>query len=851
LDTTALTSAQQLAPTTLREEFGPITRELAHRYFAPVRFPEDADERLRELSSTGFVVHVMRSTAWLNYMYLDWALVSRGLPPVRAVVNLRPWITRPWRHAAQRGDHDVRFTYARRQGGSGLIFLKKGGFLRASGSDIKEDPFPALVKMARRSEKTVWLVPELFVWEKKPASLHPTWMDHVFGSPDAPGFAHSMAAFWRNYRRAQFRVGEPIDLRRFAEENPGESDERLARKVRSALHHHLARETRAVFGPPRKDPARIVDETMRDPVLRNAIGAHVIETGRKEESATREVRKNLKSIAAKVSPSVIAVVDPILAFVFERIYEGIEVDERGLERAMQAARHGALVLTPSHKSHVDYLVLAWALWRRGYNVPTVAAGANLSFFPLGWVLRRCGAFFLRRSFKGDTLYTASFRAYVKKLVRDGVLQEFFPEGGRSRTGKLLQPKLGLFTWEVDAVLEGARDDLYFVPVSIDYERVMEGSSYSHELAGGEKKPEDLKALLKTPKVLTQRYGRLYLTFAEPLALSTVANDRGVTLSDELTEDQKRGLVRSLGNRVMREVSRISTVTPHALVSTALLAHRQRGASARDLSWRIMILRRIAEEEGNPLSLSLRNAPSDPTVMGSIQDAIRSLTSDGMVATETIRDEVIFRAVDERRAELSFYKNTLMNMVAGRALLATTVLSSETGDHDEIKAATLRLSRLLKVEFIYRSDAGFDTIFAETIERLERMGLIEHEAGRICVGRGAHAREELGFVADLLRDYLESYLLAVLTLSDVERAPNGLDKKEFVKAALENGRIEFHAGRLQTPESLSRTTLENAIVFLRDQDILEERNRRLYIGGHLGAQGEREEIIARLRRHLRR
>src|SRR5690606_16165108 len=138
--------------------------------------------------------------------------------------------------------------------------------------------------------------------------------------------------------------------------------------------------------------------------------------------------------------------------------------------------------------------------------------------------------------------------------------------------KLLQPKLGLLTWEVDAVLEGARDDVSFVPVSIDYERVMEGGSYSHELAGGEKKPEDLKALLKTPKVLAQRYGRVYLTFDAPIRLSDVANARQVPMSDEATEDQKRGLVRALGHRLMYGVSKVSTVTPHALVSASLLSH---------------------------------------------------------------------------------------------------------------------------------------------------------------------------------------------------------------------------------------------------------------------------------------
>ncbi|MBM4380919.1 MAG: glycerol-3-phosphate acyltransferase, partial [Deltaproteobacteria bacterium] len=152
----------------LKREFGPVGRALAARFFTAVRFSPEDEAEWRRLSEQGFVVHVMRTTAWVNYLYLAWALVTRGLPPVRAVVNLRRWFTRPFTHTVQRGDFDVRFTYARRQQGSGLIFLKQSAFGSTRGRQITEDPFPALVAMARKSERPVYLVPELFVWEKVP-----------------------------------------------------------------------------------------------------------------------------------------------------------------------------------------------------------------------------------------------------------------------------------------------------------------------------------------------------------------------------------------------------------------------------------------------------------------------------------------------------------------------------------------------------------------------------------------------------------------------------------------------------------------------------------------------------------
>ncbi len=829
-------------PVLAKDEFGPLLSRVGRRYFDGVRFPPEGEAALRALHAQGFVVHVMRSTSWVNYLYLTWALLQRGLPPVRAVVNLRRWFTRPWRRTAQRGDFDVRFTWARRQGGSGLVFLRRSALGLAEGKQSREDPFPALVAFARKSDRPVFLVPELFIWEKWTKALRPRLIDRVFGSPDVPGFAHSVVAFLRNYKRAQFRVGEPIDLQRFIAQNPEQSDALIARKVRGALHQHLARETRAVFGPPRKPYQRVLEETLRDRCFRKALDEYAQSSGRKPDSVERYARRCLGAISARLNPSVVALTSPLLGWVFSRIYDGIEVDEAGLERAMRAAGRAPLVLCPSHKSHVDYLVMSQVLWNRGYTVPLVAAGANLSFWPLGPFFRRGGAFFLRRSFKDDKVYTAAFKAYVKKLIHDGVMQEFFPEGGRSRTGKLLPARLGLFTWQVDAVLEGAQRDLVFVPVAIDYEKVVESSSYSKELAGGEKKPEDLKALLAAPRVLTARYGRIHVTFDEPVSLAAFAASRGLALNEDLGAEEKKGLVRALGHRVMWGIGKVSTITPQALISAGVLAWRGRGIPARELSARISLLRRMADADGTPLSSTLKDAPSDPTVMGPIQDALRTFCRDGLLRLQEARGEPVYLSVDERRAELSFYKNTLMNWIAPRSLVASAVCSA--GPHappEEVKKRALFLSRLFKLEFIYRVDETFDVIFEDTLASLDRKGLLHADD---------EARAQLGFLAELLCDYLESYLIAALALEDVARV-GSCEKKAFVKTALEVGRAEFLAGRVTTAEAVSRTNLENALSWFLDQEILVEENKKLRLGRRGEDPEERAKLLAHMRTFLKR
>lgn len=848
--TTPLDPALDVA-SRLEEELGPFTRRAAERYFQPVRFTQEAEARLRELQERGLVIHVMRTTAWINFMYLAWLLCRRGLSPLRAAVNLRPWFTRPFRQTAQRGAIDVRFTYARRQGGSGLIFLRRSALGIAEGKSSREDPFPALVAMARKSERPVFLVPELFVWEKSAVRLVPSLVDRIFGSPDAPGFIHSMLAFWRNRRRAQFRVGEPLDLTRFVAENAGDPDEVLARKVRGTLHHHLAHETRSVFGPPVKPHARLIEEALRDRVLRRSLEEHARATSRSVESVTREARRNLRQIAARRSPVVLGLMSKVLTWTLHRIYESIEVDEERMHRALKEAGRAPVVLCASHKSHLDYLVLGWVLWTHGYNHPLVAAGANMAFFPFGPIARGAGAFFLRRSFKGDAVYTATFKAYIKKLIADGIHQEFFPEGGRSRTGKLLQPKLGMFTWQVDAFLEGAANDVVFIPVAVDYEKVAETRSYSREMLGGEKKSEDFKALLSTPKVLLQNFGRMYVTFDEPVSLQELMKSRGLESPETVTEEQKKSLVRALGNRVMHGISRVSTVTANALAATALLSHRRRGATAGEIEDRIALLRRICEEEEAPVSRFLQGAPSNPTVPGPIQDAMQNFEGDELIMSQEAKGEAIYQTADARRLELAFYKNTLMNVVVARGLVACALLAAGgRAPLPEVRRRALFLSRLFKVEFIYRVGSTFEAIFDETVERMAAMGVLERGGEALAVPPGATALPRLEFLADLLRDYLESYLLAAMTVQDL--ATSGpMDRKSFVKAALETGRSEFLAGRIGTAEALSRPTLENAVSFLVDQKALSEEGKLLDLGPASDGQDEREALLESIREYLHR
>ena len=776
---TALTTSDAEVDKALRRDFGPIGRWLAKRYFRHVRFSAEAEAELRSRSERGFVVHVQRTSSWVNFLFLAWALTVRGLRPVRAVVNLRPWLVRPFRRTAQTGACAVRFAYAQRKHGSALVFLQSTILGRALGRPGPDNPFPALVALARKSERPVFLVPELFVWEKWNVRLKPAWADYVFGSPEAPGFLHSVLAFFRNYKRAQFRVGQAIDLTALVKASADQSDALLARKVRSTLHVHLARETRTVFGPPFKPPERIIDETLRDRGLRRSLQVISDTSGRKLESVQREARRDLNAIAARLHPTVLAVANPLMNVVFRFMYDGIDVDEAGLERAMRAAQGAPIVLCPSHKSHIDYLVLSWALWHRGYQAPLVAAGSNLSFFPLGPFLRRCGAFFLRRSFGGDKVYTATFKAYVRKLVRDGVHQEFFLEGGRSRhreaaSAQARPPHLGGGGhpgWS--AGRPGLHPGVHGLRERRGVEKLLPRAAWGREEARGPQGPADGAPRAGPPLRAHPRHvcatGPSTRADAQPWPGGPDLGRRGA--------EAGAGAGARLPHHVRHRPRLNGDATGAGRHRAPVLpgpGHpggraRRAGGRASPRGW----------SRARAAVASLVGFGSDPACPGPIREALAGFAREGAVRLTEARGQPVYQAEEDQRGALVFYKNNLMNLVAPRALVAAAVRAGPHGDAlAAVESRALFLSRLFKVEFLYRVGAPFEEIFSETVDRLVQEGLLERTNGTLAGRATDRSAQDMDFYAELLRDFLESYLLASLALEDVAKAEGTMDREDL-------------------------------------------------------------------------
>ncbi|MGC3998776.1 MAG: hypothetical protein QM767_15500 [Anaeromyxobacter sp.] len=375
--------------------------------------------------------------------------------------------------------------------------------------------------------------------------------------------------------------------------------------------------------------------------------------------------------------------------------------------------------------------------------------------------------------------------------------------------------------------------------------MIEASSYAEELAGGEKRKESLRGLLGAATVLFRSYERLYVQFEEPISLRALAlrrlGERTASLTiDEAWEGEaarssttilapgardapagaKRQLVQAVGNWIAYGISRAVTITPVGLVSAALLSHARRGMSAREVEERVELLRYIAAEGGARFARDLAGAPSDPRQPGPIGDAVRRLSLQGLVRVELAAGDTIYQVVDDKRMLLDYHRNAVIHRYVAPALVALAACSARADEPLEAtRARALGVSRLFKLEFMYRVGATFDLIFDQNVAFLERVGaLARTPEGGLRAGPQA---ERLTFLAEFMRPYLEAYRLTLGTALAACDAHTAVDRKALVREAQERGRAAFLSGQIAAREALNKATIGNAVEWLLDQQLLVE------------------------------
>ncbi|SSY94183.1 Glycerol-3-phosphate acyltransferase [Aggregatibacter aphrophilus] len=275
-------------------------------------------------------------------------------------------------------------------------------------------------------------------------------------------------------------------------------DQKIAQKLARVAKIHFAKQRISATGPRLPNRQAMFNKLLQLPVILAAIEDEAKSKNISKEKARKEAEKILDEIAANVSYEGLRVADRFLRWLWNKLYQGINVENADRVRKLALEGH-EIVYVPCHRSHIDYLLLSYVLYHQGLVPPHIAAGINLNFWPVGGMFRRGGAFFIRRTFKGNRLYSTIFREYLAELFHRGYSVEYFIEGGRSRTGRLLAPKTGMMSMTLQALQQQQSRSISVVPVYVGYEHVLEVDTYAKELRGVAKEKENAGLVLRVIK----------------------------------------------------------------------------------------------------------------------------------------------------------------------------------------------------------------------------------------------------------------------------------------------------------------------------------------------------------------
>ena len=638
---------------------------------------------------------------------------------------------------------------------------------RVLGRNRKRTPHEVLDQLARslegEPEQDIQLVP-VSIYVGRAPNRDSGWFSVLFSENWVMvGRFRRMLALLLNGRDTVVHFAAPVSLRQVLDENAGVRPERFARKLARVLRTHFRRIRAAVIGPDLSHRRTMVDAVLNAEPVRAAITSIATKDNISYEKAWQQAHKMVLEIAADYSHPVVRSVSFLLSNFWNKLYDGIAMHH--FDKARAATPGYEVIYVPSHRSHADYLLMSYQLHVSGVVVPHIAAGVNLNLPGIGPILRRGGAFFMRRSFTGNRLYSVVFKEYLAQLIDRGVPIEYFTEGGRSRTGRLLEPRTGILAMTVRAFLRAPRRPVLFQPVYIGYEKLMEGKSYAGELTGKPKEKESLLGLLRGLKVLRQRYGHVALNFGEPIELNPLLDAASASWRTEAADpDAKpewlRGMVDHLAEQIQININRAADVNPINLLALALLATPKHAMAEHDLLAQLELSKAIVEEL--PYSDRVTMTPMNPAAiiaygeqMGWIRRVRHSL-GDVLVAD------------DEQAVLLSYFRNNILHLITAAAWVACCFLNNRR----MTRASVLRLGRIIYPFiqgelFLPWDDDGFATQLQATIDFYVRRGLLESIGDGRVLERSAGQDDgayQLKVIARSLIQAFERYYITLATLA---------------------------------------------------------------------------------------
>ncbi|AMA65193.1 Glycerol-3-phosphate acyltransferase [Candidatus Arsenophonus lipoptenae] len=617
-------------------------------------------------------------------------------------------------------------------------------------------------------------------------------------------------------RDSFIRIFAPISLRKIAVKY--HNDEMITTKLARIARIHYSRERLATIGP--KLP-------VRQNLFNKLLASNLIKKAIENEAKTKKIsfkKANcnaitiMKEIATDFSYEAIRLTDRLLSWIWNRLYQ--EINVKHIERVRKLAQNGyEIVYIPSHRSHMDYVLLSYVLYHQGLVLPHIAAGINLNFWPLGTIFRYLGAFFIRRSFKRNKLYSTIFREYLNELFDRGYPIEFFIEGGRSRTGKLLEPKTGTLSMTIQAMLRNYSRQVAIIPIYIGYEHVLEITEYTKELKGAVKEKENFLSMLKGLRKL-RKLGHSYVNFSQPIILTKYLNkyvpEWRKYINKPIRPIWLNSIVNHLAQNIMIKINNAGAINGVNLCSVILLASNQHKLTREHLIEQMKCYLKL-----------LINIPysDDSTVPNKTAELLleEALNLDKFKERCDFSDKIIFLP-SKNVSLMTYYRNNIIHLLILPSLIANIIFYYKKLQRQEINYQVTIIYPFLKSElFMKYKIEELPKCIGMILNELHNQQLIILLSGDI-VKINPNRIYSLKLLANNIKETLYRYTITLSLLNTIpEINKNFLEKKSVILAQ----RLSAIIHSINSPEFFDKAVFSKLINTLKQEDYINIEGNKIY------------------------
>ena len=801
-------------------------------FLSRVSIADEYVDSLSKLSKKGLIIYAIKQRSKLNSLIIYELTGRKELPrPVYSHgANMSFWQPLPqlvkflWSSFLRRFQKKQKVlqgklafmerTFAEKS--SSIIHLGESEFIESRSAD---QAISSLIKVQGMVDFPIFIVPVLVAYGRRRENEDESLINILFGQSEQTGVLRRLITFIRYSNQAYVIPAEPINLSSYIKENKDRLQETTIHDLRGELIGRIEEEKTAVVGPALKSKEELIGMVLSDETMKKFITDSAAKSKKDREVVEREARRYLYEIASDYKETFVGIWIKVLTWVWNTVYDGLVIDQEGMAKLRNVSKKMPFVIIPCHRSHIDYLLLSYVFFKSNIQMPFIAAGSNLSFFPMGYIFRKSGAFFLRRTFKGNNLYAEVLSKYIAILLQEGLPLEFFIEGGRSRTGKMVIPKYGLLSMIIQAYQDKYCDNFAAIPVYIGYDRVIEEKSYLDELSGSPKAKENAAQIIKSGNILRKRYGQVYINVGEPMIMKSYLKSQEKQI-EQMTLDERQSLYRKIGYEIELEINKVSVVTPFSLVASGLLSHDRRGISHDELT---EILNEFYEY------LSTRKVKFAATFAHrerAITDALNIFVQSEIISRteaeeEEEMQEVVYSLDDKKRLSLEYYKNTILHFFVPLSFVATSMFESR---EDVVPLSRIMgdykfLKRLLWNEFIFDERKDDLEEVNEVLAYLNNRKMIisTERDGHIYIEVKGKGRTKLKPFAGLIHNYLEAYWVVIKSFPYLKKKTQ--NQKDWLKKIRALGDRMYKRGEILRAEALSQSNYLNVIRFLEDAELI--------------------------------